>query len=68
MKNIRLQYHINTGIRIDPKINFIQNDDHLSDLYDYINWLEDQLDKPIGIQHVNAVETAERLRLALLKL
>jgi len=78
MKNIRLKYHRDTGIRIQPEINLIEdyiykngNGDFIRpfpNLFDYINWLEDQIDKPVGIRAVNTAEAAEKLRIGLLKL
>jgi len=74
MKNIRLKYHKDTGIRMSPEINLIQNYIHydedkcyntfpFSNLYDYINWLEDQIDKSGKI-----IIDAKKLQKELMKL
>lgn len=78
MKEIRLKYHRDIGIRVNPEINLVQDyvedcgddcwDRPFPNLYDYIIWLEDQLDNPIGMQRVNAAEAGKKLRIALLKL
>lgn len=78
MKDIRLKYHRDTGTRISPEINLIQdyveedmdgNWKHpFPNLYDYIIWLEDQIEKPIGVQMINTAEAGKRLKLVLQKL
>ena len=79
MKDIRLKYHRNTGIRVQPEMNLIEDYTHYDEdkcyhtqpfpnLYDYINWLEDQLENPIGVKGINTAKAAEALRIALMKL
>ena len=67
-----------TRIRVQPEMNLIQNYVEKKEsgywkypfpnLFNYINWLEDQLENPIGIKGVNVAKAAETLRIALLKL
>ena len=47
MKELHLQYHKNTGIRMHDKIRDIKYDHN--EVYDYITWLE------------NAIEEAEKM-------
>ena len=42
MNELRLQYHRDTGIRIDDRIDYIS-----SELREYIEWLEKQIEVTI---------------------
>ena len=71
MKNIRLQYKLDAGIRIQPEINLVQDytkenaygrDIHVfPNLYDYILWLEDQLNKTSAELRIEYKELSDKL-------
>lgn len=71
MKNIRLKYQRDTGIKVQPEINLVCDymeytgeNGHTCPfpyLYDYINWLEDQLNKTSAERRIQSRDLEKQL-------